>query len=262
MSVLAAILASKHREIDALRDGAHAGGSHEARTASDVVAALRRGPRAPLRLIAEVKLRSPSAGALSRVLDAPARAEAYAVAGAAMVSVLCDAPFFDGAWTHLASARARLGERAPLLAKEFVLDESQIACAKRHGADAVLLIARIVDAARLLVLARASRDHGLEPLVEIVDEPELDAALRADARVIGVNARDLDTLAMDAPRAARVLAAIPRDRVAVHLSGLKTEADVASIARGRADAGLVGEVLMREDDPRALLERFVLAAKT
>jgi indole-3-glycerol phosphate synthase len=216
-------------------------------------------------LIAEMKHKSPSAGVLSRALDAPSRAEAYASSGATMVSVLCDAPFFDGSWDHLAAARTRLdaiGARAALLAKEFVLDESQIACARRHGADAVLLIARLVDPARLAELTRVAREQSLEPFVEIVDEAELDAALRADARVIGVNARDLDTLAMDAARTARVLAAIPGDRVAVHLSGLKSDADVASVARSTAAAALVGEVLMRQDDPRALLARFVSAAKT
>jgi indole-3-glycerol phosphate synthase len=257
MSVLAEILASKAREIDALRAGAHADAPFGGRVAIDVVGALRA--RGEMRLIAEVKRKSPSAGVLSRVLDAPSRAEAYARAGAAMVSVLCDGPYFDGGWSDLAAARARV--TIPLLAKEFVLDATQIACARRHGADAVLLIARIVDGARLAELAACARDHAIEPLVEVVDEREVDAALRAGARVVGVNARDLDTLVMDAARAARVLAAIPSDVVAVHLSGLRSAADVEAIARGRADAALVGEILMREDDPTALLRQFVRSAR-
>jgi len=256
MNVLAAILASKRAEIAALREGAHADAPYAARATLDVVTALRRD--GPLRLIAEVKLKSPSAGVLSRVLDAPSRAEAYARAGAAMVSVLCDAPYFDGAWAHLASARARV--EVPLLAKEFVLDPLQIACARRHGADAVLVIARIVDAAKLAELVRAARAHALEPLVEIVDERELEAALTAGARVVGVNARDLDTLAIDAARTARVLAAVPRDVVALHLSGLRTPEDVAAVAASRADGALVGEILMRQDDPTELLRRFLRAA--
>ncbi|MDP9151775.1 MAG: indole-3-glycerol-phosphate synthase TrpC, partial [Myxococcota bacterium] len=200
---------------------------------------------------------------LSRTLAPADRAIAYAEAGAAMVSVLCDATFFDGAWEHLAAARARLdadGCSVPLLAKEFVIDERQIAAAREHGADAVLLIARIVGAGRLTALARAARAEGLEPLVEVVDERELEGALDADARIVGVNARDLDTLAMDPARAARVLDAIPAGVVAMHLSGVRDPAGVAELARGRADAALVGEALMREADPRSKLRAMVKAA--
>lgn len=216
-----------------------------------------------MRLIAEVKLRSPSAGPLSRTLAPDARALAYARSGAAMVSILCDGPFFDGSWDHLAAARARLdgaGSPAALLAKEFVLDPRQIALARDCGADAILLIARIVDPATLVGLVRAARDEGVEPFVEVVDEAELSAALEAGARVVGVNVRDLDSLAMDTARAARVLAAIPPEVVAVHLSGLRTPLDVAAVAQGRSDAALVGEALMRHDDPRGLLEAMVAAA--
>lgn len=259
MSLLANILAGKRREIAALRDRPR---QPSRRTPLDVLAALRR-VGGPLRLIAEIKLRSPSAGSLSRALTPDARAEAYAESGASMVSVLCDAPFFDGSWDHLATARARLdaaGWAVPLLAKDFVLDQRQADEARDRGADAVLLIARIVDAARLKELVRSARDAGLEPMVEVVDEVELAAALAAGARLVGVNARDLDTLAVDAARAARVLDAIPAEVVAVHLSGLKAPVDVAQIARGRADAALLGEALMRQDDPRPLLRAMGTAA--
>jgi len=259
VGLLADILAGKKREIAALRDRPR---SPSKRTPIDVLAALRRG-RGPLRLIAEVKLRSPSAGPLSRALPPDARAEAYAASGAAMVSVLCDGPFFDGSWDHLAAARARLdaaGLAVPLLAKDFVIDERQAEEARDRGADAVLLIARIVDRARLRELARCAREAGLEPLVEVVDEAELAAALAAGARLVGVNARDLDSLAMDAERTARVLGAIPPEVVAVHLSGVRAPADVAWLSRGRADAALVGEALMRQDDPRPALRAMVTAA--
>jgi indole-3-glycerol phosphate synthase len=270
MSHLAAILAEKEREIQAMRlDGRAADGATESdratRRARDVVGALRRRPGDALRLIAEVKLRSPSAGALSRALSPADRALAYAEAGATMVSVLCDARFFDGAWEHLRLARCALDAsgtfgHVPLLAKEFVLDECQIHRARDYGADAVLLIARIVSPERLVELARAARDAQIEPLVEVVDEAELEAASGAEARVVGVNARDLDTLAMDAARTARVLRAIGPDVVAVHLSGLREPADIAAIAGGRPDAALVGEALMRDDDPRPRLRRLVGAA--
>jgi indole-3-glycerol phosphate synthase len=260
MSLLAEILASKRREIEALRARPRTT-PHAPRAPLDVVRALSRASGERLRLVAEVKLRSPSAGPLSARLAPEARAVAYAECGVAMVSVLCDAPFFGGAWEHLASARRALPS-LPLLAKEFVLDERQIEEAADRGADAVLLIARLVDSARLRVLASAARAAGVEPFVEVVDESELEAALGVGARVVGVNARDLDTLAMDAARASRVLGAVPRGVVAVHLSGLRSEHDVRTLALSRADAALVGEVLMREHDPRPLLGRLLYATRT
>jgi indole-3-glycerol phosphate synthase len=230
----------------------------------NVVERLSRPASAPLRLIAEIKRRSPSAGELSSKLPADERALAYARSGADMVSVLTDERFFGGGWHDLFDVRTALersGSSALVLAKEFVVDERQIAEAAASGADAVLLIARIVDGARLGKLTEAARHMRLEPLVEVVTEAELAQALEASARVIGVNARDLDTLEMDTDRAARVLEAIPSGIVAVHLSGLKTPGDVARVAASRTDAALIGETLMRQDDPRALLSEMTLAAK-
>ena len=277
MSRLADILAAKRRSVDALpARRAPDPARTPPRTPIDVVGALRRArgdgasargrpePSA-LRLIAEVKLKSPSAGPLSRALTPEGRALAYAEAGASMISVLCDGPYFDGSWDHLAAARARLdaaGCAAPLLAKDFVIDERQIHEARDRGGDAVLLIARIVSTERLGQLAGAARAEGLEPFVEVVDAPELEAAVAIGARVIGVNSRDLDTLEVDMAQAARVLAAIPDGVVAVHLSGLRQPADVAEVARGRADAALMGEILMRQDDPRPLLRAMLDAARS
>lgn len=231
-----------------------------------VLDALRRPPGAGLRLLAEVKLRSPSAGDLSRVLAPPDRALAYARAGASMISVLTDAPFFAGSFDHLAACRealdAALGASRPLLlCKEFVIDPVQLDRALDAGADAVLLIVRILeeDVALARLVAEAAR-HGLEPLVEVANEEELARAKAAGARLVGVNARDLNTLEMDPARAAAVLAQIEADRVAVHLSGLSAPADVARVASGRADAALVGEALMRQDDPTELLAAMVRAA--
>lgn len=231
----------------------------------DVISKLRRAPGRPLRLIAEVKHRSPSAGALSMALSAGERVVRYANAGASMVSVLADERFFGGGWHDVTDARSAL-DRAhlpvPVLAKEFVLDERQIAEAAACGAAAVLLIARILPPDRLRKLVSVACTLGIEPLVEIVTEDELVSALATKATLLGVNARDLDTLVVDTARAARVLAGIPPEKVAIHLSGLRTPADVAAIARTRADAALIGEALMREDDPTALLRSFVKAAAT
>ena len=226
-------------------------------------ATLRRHPGEPLRIIAEIKRKSPSAGELSKVPDVGERAAIYGRSGAATVSVLCDAPFFGGSWDDLERAREgvdRLSRDVPILAKEFVLDEVQLDRARVTGADAVLLIARIVSPARLVELHRAARARDLHAIVEVTSEAEIAAALECGARMIGVNARDLDTLAMDADRAARVLAAIPPSIVRLHLSGVKTEDDVRAIARGPADGVLIGEVLMREADPAPRLRALVAAA--
>jgi indole-3-glycerol phosphate synthase len=227
-----------------------------------VQGALRRSKGGPLRLIAEVKFRSPSAGPLSRALSAADRAGAYEAGGAAMVSVLTDPTWFDGSLGDLRSARERVA--VPVLCKDFVLDPVQIDHAWAAGADAVLVIVRCVQAdgerGSLRNLIACSRTRGVEPFVEVVDERELERALEAGAKVIGVNARDLDTLEMNAERAARVLASIPADRVAVRLSGLKSPTDAAEIAASRADAALIGEALMRRDDPTDLMADLVRGA--
>jgi indole-3-glycerol phosphate synthase len=228
-------------------------------------AALARPDGAPLRLIAEIKLRSPSAGVLSRALTPAERALRYAAAGAAMISVLTDAPFFGGSFADLASCRdaldAALGAARPfLLCKEFVLDPVQLDRALDAGADAVLLIVRILERGELPGLVKEAEARGLVPLVEVTTEEELTRAGEAGARVVGVNARDLNTLKMDAERAARVLARIEAGTVAAHLSGLRKPEDVARVAGTRADAALIGEALMRQDDPTELLGAMVRAA--
>jgi indole-3-glycerol phosphate synthase len=261
--VLDQILAAKNAEIEVLRRQGSPKTTTFPHAPLAMIDALARTQGQSLRLITEIKRRSPSAGALSTKLSVAERALVYARGGAAMISVLCDSPFFDGSFAHLREAREAInaaGLKTPLLAKEFVLDETQIDEARAHGADSVLLIARIVTHDRLRELVAKSRSVGLEPLVEVIDEDELSAAIDADAKIIGVNARDLDTLEMDAARAARVLAAIPDDRVRAHLSGLKTSEDVAHVARTEADAALMGEALMRMDDPTELLSAFVKAA--
>jgi indole-3-glycerol phosphate synthase len=248
-SLLAAILAQKAEDVAELRG--------------------RRLPAPPERrpvilsyedrlgLIAEIKRRSPSAGPLSTVLGVAERARAYEDAGADMVSVLTDARFFDGAFEHLHQARGAAA--LPILCKDFVIDEVQLDAARAWGADVVLLIVRCLAPARLVELLDAAHERELEALVEVANADEARVALEAGATIIGVNARDLDTLAIDRARAAAVIRALPASVVAVHLSGLATAADVLQL---EADAALVGEALMRQADPRALLSELVSAAKT
>jgi indole-3-glycerol phosphate synthase len=253
--VLERILAQKRREMAVLVP--RAAGSLAPR-GSLVVERLRRG-NGELRLLTEIKRKSPSAGTLSTALSVGERARVYATGGAAMISVLADEQFFDGSWDYVAEARRVAGDTL-VLAKEFVIDERQISEAAAVGADGVLLIVRCLEPARLRALVADARTKGLEPLVEIVDENELATALEADATVIGVNARDLDTLKMDAARTARVLAQIPPRCVRLHLSGVKSPDDVAALRASEVDGALIGEALMRLDDPAPLLRAMRAAA--
>lgn len=219
---------------------------------------LKRTPGGALNLIAELKYRSPSAGELSRLLGTAERARAYHESGAAMMSVLCDGPFFGGSFEDL--RKAKDAAPIPLLCKEFIVDEVQLHYAAAFGASWALLIVRCLTQAELRTLIASSFKLGLTPLVEVHTEAEVPVALEAGATVIGVNARDLDTLKMDSARAARVLDLIPNDVTALHLSGIKTPADIQQLAQTRADGALIGETLMRQDDPRELLTALVSAA--
>jgi indole-3-glycerol phosphate synthase len=254
VGLLADILAQKRSELAALRSRALPAPA-ERRPVS-----LGRAHHAGrLSLIGEIKRRSPSAGKLSSALSVAERARAYERAGASMLSVLCDAHFFDGDYQHLVEARA--ATQLPLLCKEFVIDEAQLDAARAFGADAVLLIVRCLTPERTTELVQAARARELVPFVEVMTEDELRIALDAGAELIGVNARDLDTLVMDAARATKVLAAIPPSVVRVHLSGLAKAEDVTRIRQSGADAALVGEALMRADDPEPLLRSLVAAAR-
>jgi len=212
-----------------------------------------------LHLVAEVKRRSPSAGAIATGDDAVARARAYAAGGAAAISVLCEPHWFGGSVDDLRAVRAAVS--VPVLAKEFVVDARQLDLLRAAGADLVLLLAVLHPARRLARLVARARDLGLEPLVEVHDTRELDSALASGARLIGINNRDLRTLDVDPERAVRMRELVPEDRLVVAESGVR---DPATIARWRAtgfDAALVGEALMRAPDPAAAARAFVAAGR-
>jgi tryptophan synthase beta subunit len=213
-----------------------------------------------LHLIAEIKRRSPSAGEIAGPdEDIVARARAYEAGGATAISVLCEPHWFGGSVDDLRAVRAAVS--IPVLAKEFVVEPIQLPHLRAAGADLVLLLAMLHPAKRLSGLVDRALAIGLEPLVEAHDERELERALGTNARLIGINNRDLRTLAVDTDRAIRLRASVPDDRLVIAESGVR---DAATIAVWRAvgfDGALVGEALARSPDPAAAARAFVEAGR-
>jgi indole-3-glycerol phosphate synthase len=220
-------------------------------------AALARGDG--LHVIAECKRRSPSRGVLRWQYDPASIAGAYERAGAAAVSVLTEPAFFDGHLDHLRAVRAAVA--LPVLRKDFIVDAYQIREARGAGADAVLLIVAALDQSTLVDLLAAARQSGLDALVEVHDELELDRALAAGADLVGVNNRNLRTLAVDLDASRRLASLMPRDVVAVAESGLRTGNDLRELQALGYRAFLIGERFMTADDPGAALAALMTAAE-
>ncbi|MCS7046069.1 MAG: indole-3-glycerol phosphate synthase TrpC [Gemmataceae bacterium] len=255
-TILDEIVAAKRREIaerqtsvdlDELRRRAE-----RAPAARNFRAALTRGPG--LGVIAEVKKASPSAGVLRADFDPVAVARAYEAAGADCLSVLTDGPYFQGDLAYLATIRAVCP--LPLLRKDFLLDPYQVFEARAAGADAVLLIAEILDDAALRGLLALARDLGMEALVELHDPANLPRVLEAGATLVGINNRDLRTFHTSLERTLQLAPRIPSDRVVVSESGIKTRGDMEQLRAVGVKAVLIGETLMRADDPTAALRRL------
>ncbi len=202
-------------------------------------------------VIAEIKRASPSKGVLREQFEPAAIAASYAHADATCLSVLTDRPFFQGAPEYLVEARNAC--RLPALRKEFIVDEYQIAQSRALGADAVLLIVAALDDARLAALEACAHDYGMDVLVEVHDEGELDRALRLATPLIGINNRNLRTFHVSLQTTIELLPRIPADRIVVTESGILARRDVAQMRRHRVNAFLVGEAFMRAPDPGAAL---------
>jgi indole-3-glycerol phosphate synthase len=214
--------------------------------------ALRGGPA--VRLVAEVKRRSPSRGEIRGNLDPVALAVELVRGGASAISVLTDGPHFGGSIDDLVAVAA--GVAVPVLRKDFILDEIQLLEASAAGASAVLLIARVLPDERLAALIREARGLGLEALVEAHTADEVGRALGAGATVIGINSRDLDTFAIDVVAAWRLLRLVPAGLIAVAESGMEAPEQVAAAALAGADAVLIGTALSAAADPAGLAARL------
>jgi indole-3-glycerol phosphate synthase len=250
-TILDDIVARKHREVAVARERvptmALEGRLAVAPPVRDFFAAV--AAPGPIKLIAEFKRKSPSAGELRPGASIEEIVRGYAAAGAAALSVLTDAVGFGGSLVDLESARVAVP--LPILRKEFIVDRYQVLEARAHGADAVLLIAECLDDCHLRSLYREILDLGMTPLVELHDPAHLPRVLDLGATLVGINNRDLRTMTTDLDQVLRLRDRVPTECALVAESGIRTRADVERLERAGIEAMLVGESLLRSSDPGA-----------
>jgi len=254
-SILEAILATKRDEVAALRSVGTPPDERIGDPPRSLRDALDRRVGEPMRVLAEIKRASPSAGPIRPGADPVAIAREYAAAGAAAISVLTDRTYFAGDLAFVAPVRAASG--LPVLRKDFIIDPLQIDEAWRAGADAILLIVAALERAQLSELLAAARARGLDVLVEAHSRAEAEMALDSGTTLIGVNHRDLHSFQIDMTLTAQIAARIPDGVVLVAESGIKTAADVRAMTQARAHAVLVGEHLMRATSPGDALRELL-----
>jgi indole-3-glycerol phosphate synthase len=214
----------------------------------DFAGALRSGKPA---IIAEIKKASPSKGVLSPDFDPPKTARQYEAGGASALSVLTDRDFFQGSLADLEAARAAV--KRPVIRKDFTIDEYHVVEAAAHGADAILLIAAILDEAQMRGFRELAASYGIASLVEVHNEAELDVALKTGAQIVGVNNRNLHTFDVRLETSHRLAERIPNSVIKVSESGIRDANDIRALMDAGYDAFLVGEHLMKSADPAAAL---------
>jgi len=214
-----------------------------------------------IQLIAEVKKASPSRGIIRHDFNPAEIAQIYANNGAAAISVLTETKYFQGSLDHLRDIRKALGDKKlPLLRKDFILDSYQVYESRACGADGLLLIVAILTPEKLETLLELSHELGMSCLVEVHNEAELEIALRSQARIIGINNRDLSTFAVDLTTTKRLWPLIPPDRIVVSESGIKNRSDLEKLREWGVDAVLIGESLMSAANIAAKMKELFSAA--
>jgi indole-3-glycerol phosphate synthase len=255
-NILDRIVASKRQELEKARlevpDAELERGLSGAPPARDFRGAVEVPGK--VRIIAEVKKASPSAGIIRAKFDPVEIASIYARHGAACISVLTDMPFFQGHLSYLSAIRAAVA--LPLLRKDFILDRRQLVEARLAGADAVLLIAEILSGQELSQLVRQARELALQPLVELYDAENLPRVLASGAEMIGINNRDLRTFETRLEHTLDLAGGVPRDRCLISESGIRSRADIERLRPAGVSAVLIGETLMRFPDIGAKLDEL------
>jgi indole-3-glycerol phosphate synthase len=247
-------VAESRRRVD-LRDLEQRAQKHEPRGFQQ---ALETKCRTGVAIIAELKKASPSRGLIRATFNPDSLARELEAAGAAALSVLTDEEFFQGSLRNL--SQASNVTNLPCLRKDFIVDQFQVVESRAHGADAILLIVAALSHAELIGLAMESRRHGLDVLCEVHDEAELQRALEAGCKLIGVNNRDLRTFKVDLETAIRLSRLIPKNVVGVAESGINAEADLTRLRASGYQAFLIGESLMRAESPGEALRGLLTEA--
>lgn len=258
-SVLTRIVDMKRREVERLKvEMPLAALERRIETQTSPLDARTALNRERVSIIAEIKKASPAKGLLMPNFDAGALASTYVNNGASAISVLTNVDHFQGSIDHLETARSiAYPAGVPVLRKEFIFDRYQVYEARAYGADLILLIVAMLEAADLPSLQALAHDLGMQCLVEVHDEHELDTALEIGAEIIGINNRDLRTFKTDIETTERLAPAIPSNKTIVSESGINTPDHISRVREAGAHAALIGEALVTSDDPGAKLRELI-----
>jgi indole-3-glycerol phosphate synthase len=257
-SVLAEILLEKRGEVERIKKNRLPGDrSNDIPPVRNFMAAISSPGK--INLIAEIKFASPSAGAIRKKTDPVSIGRVYEKAGATAVSLITDKRFFKGDQEQL--PRLKRAISLPLLRKDFIIDEVQVMESFLYGADALLLIARILSVKKLRALLRMCRELGMAPLTEVHDRLDLDKALDCGAEIIGINNRDLDTFEVDLQTTLGLAPLVPEGCITVSESGISSAGDIRLLKKCRVNAVLVGTSLMKSDDIRLKTRELVLVGQ-